>query len=178
MMRPLREEIPIYIAAMGPKNVALAAEIADGWLPIYLSPDRLDEVFGPSLAGRSDGFDIAASVGVAVSDDLQAARDFLKPLIALYVGGMGARGKNFYNTLVRRYGYEAEAERIQDLYLEGKQMEAIAAVPDALVDEVSLVGPPERIRERLEAWRACGVTTLVVQTRDLATLRVMAELVL
>jgi F420-dependent oxidoreductase-like protein len=178
MMRPLRQEIPIYIAAMGPKNVALATEIADGWLPIYLSPDRLDEVFGPSLAGRSDGFDIAASVPVAVSDDLQAARDFLKPLIALYVGGMGARGKNFYNTLVRRYGYEAEAERIQDLYLEGKQLEAIAAVPDALVDEVSLVGPPERIRERLEAWRACGVTTLVVQTHDLATLRVMAELVL
>ena len=91
---------------------------------------------------------------------------------------MGARGKNFYNTLVRRYGYEAEAERIQDLYLEGKQMEAIAAVPDALVDEVSLVGPPERIRERLEAWRACGVTTLVVQTHDVETLRVMAELVL
>jgi F420-dependent oxidoreductase-like protein len=178
MMRPLRAEIPIYIAAMGPKNVALAAEIADGWLPIYLSPDRLDEVYGSSLAGRAGGFDIAASVGVAVSDDLQAARDFLKPLIALYVGGMGARGKNFYNTLVRRYGYEAEAERIQDLYLEGKQMEAIAAVPDALVDEVSLVGPPERIRDRLEAWRACGVTTLVVQARDVETLRVMAELVL
>ena len=178
MMRPLRAEIPIYIAAMGPKNVALAAELADGWLPIYLSPDRLDEVYGPSLAGRRDGFDIAASVGVAVSDDVQAARDFLKPLIALYVGGMGARGQNFYNTLIRRYGYEAEAERIQDLYLEGKQMEAIAAVPDALVDEVALVGPPERIRERLEAWRACGVTTLVVQARDVETLRVMAELVL
>jgi len=179
MMRPLRDEIPIYLAAIGPKNVALAAEIADGWLPVWLSPDRFREVFGPSLAAAKDGFDVAAfAVPVALSDDLQAARDFVKPQLALYVGGMGARGRNFYNALVARYGYEAEAKRIQDLYLDGKKLEAIAAVPDALVDEVALVGSRERVADRLDAWRESGVTTLLVEARDRATLRTMAELVL
>jgi F420-dependent oxidoreductase-like protein len=179
MMRPLRDEIPIYLAAIGPKNVALAAEIADGWLPVWLSPERLGDVFGEALAAAKPGFDIAAfSVPVALTDDVQAGRDFVKPQLALYVGGMGARGQNFYNTLVGRYGYEAEAATIQDLYLEGKKLEAIAAVPDALVDEVALVGPRERIAERLEAWRESGVTTLLVQTHDRATLRAMAELIL
>jgi alkanesulfonate monooxygenase SsuD/methylene tetrahydromethanopterin reductase-like flavin-dependent oxidoreductase (luciferase family) len=159
--------------------VALAAEIADGWLPVWISPDHLQEVFGDALAAARPGFDIAAfSVPVALTDDVQAGRDFVKPQLALYVGGMGAKAQNFYNTLVCRYGYEAEAAKIQELYLGGKKMEAIAAVPDALVDEVALVGPRERIGDRLEAWRESGVTTLLVQTHDRATLRMMAELVL
>jgi F420-dependent oxidoreductase-like protein len=178
MMHPLRGEIPVYLAAMGPKNVALAAEIADGWLPVFLAPERFDAAFGPSLAGAREGFQIAATVSVLVADDVQAARDSVKPQLALYVGGMGARGRNFYNTLVARYGYENEAKVIQELYLDGKKREAIAAVPDALVDEVALVGPHERIADRLEAWGESGVTTLLIQTTDLATLRVMAELVL
>jgi F420-dependent oxidoreductase-like protein len=179
MMHPLRGEIPVYLAAIGPRNVALAAEIADGWLPVWISPERLRGVFGESLAAAKEGFDVAAfAVPVALTDDVQAARDFVKPHLALYVGGMGARGRNFYNDLVARYGYEAEASEIQELYLGGKKMEAIAAVPDALVDEVALVGPRERIADRLEAWRESGVTTLLVQTHDRATLRTMAELVL
>jgi F420-dependent oxidoreductase-like protein len=179
MLRPLRDEIPIYLAAIGPRNVALAAEIADGWLPVWLSPTKLRDVFGDALAAAKPGFDIAAfGVPVAISDDLQAARDFVKPLLALYVGGMGAKGQNYYNTLAVRYGYEQEAQEIQELYLGGKKMEAIAAVPDALVDEVALVGPPERIAERLEAWNESGVTTLLIQAHDAATLRTMAELLL
>jgi len=179
MLRPLRTEIPIYLAAIGPRNVALAAEIADGWLPVWVSPDHLQEVFGDALETAKPGFDVAAfAVPVALTDDVQAGRDFVKPHLALYVGGMGAKGQNFYTALVGRYGYEAEAAEIQELYLSGKKMEAIAAVPDALVDEVALVGPRERIADRLDAWRESGVTTLLVQTHDRATLRTMAELVL
>ena len=178
MARPLRADIPIYLAAIGPKNVALAAEIADGWLPIFFSPDRFDDAFRPQLAGAPEGFEIVPSAQVLVSDDVQAARDALKPLLALYIGGMGARGQNFYNALAVRYGYEAEARSVQDLYLEGKQRDAAAAVPDALVDEVALVGPRERIAERLDAWRECGVTTLLVSTPQPEALEVMAELVL
>ena len=179
MLRPLRDTIPIYLAAIGPKNVALAAEIADGWLPVWASPDRFREVFGPALAGAREGFDVAAfAVPVVLDDDLQAARDSVKPHLALYVGGMGSRGQNFYNALVSRYGYEAEAREIQELYLEGKKLEASAAVPDALVDEVALVGTRERIADRLEAWRESGVTTMLVQTSDPAALRTVAELVL
>jgi F420-dependent oxidoreductase-like protein len=175
MARPVRAEIPIYLAAIGPKNVALAAEIAEGWLPIWVSPERLSEVYGESLAGARDGFDVAAfGVQAQVIDDVQAGRDALKPLLALYVGGMGT----YYNRLAGRYGYESEAATIRELYLSGKQRDAAAAVPDALVDEVCLIGPRERIAERLEAWRESGVTTLLVQTRDHATLRTMAELVL
>jgi F420-dependent oxidoreductase-like protein len=175
MARPLRAEIPIYLAAIGPKNVALAAEIAEGWLPIWISPERLQEVFGESLAGAREGFDVAAfGVQAALVDDVQAGRDALKPLLALYVGGMGT----YYNRLVGRYGYEAEAAAIRELYLGGKHRDAAAAVPDELVDEVCLVGPRERIAERLDAWRESGVTTLLVQTRDHATLRAMAELIL
>ena len=124
------------------------------------------------------GFEIAATVSCFVGDDVQALRDALKAYLALYVGGMGAKGQNFYTALVSRYGYEAEAAKIQELYLEGKKLEAIAAVPDALVDEVALVGPRERIADRLDAWRESGVTTLLIQTHDRATLRAMAELVL
>jgi F420-dependent oxidoreductase-like protein len=178
MMRPLRPDIPIYLAAIGPKNVALAAEIADGWLPIFVDPERFDAAFGPSIAGAREGFEIAATVSVLVGDDVDALRDALKPYIALYVGGMGAKGKNFYNALVRRYGWEAEAERIQELYLGGQQRDAIAAVPNELVDALALVGPKERIRDRLAAWRETPVTTLVVGSPQPEALDVLAELLL
>jgi F420-dependent oxidoreductase-like protein len=178
MLRPLRAEIPIYLAALGPKNVALAAEIADGWLPIFVDPERFGDAFGASLAAAPPDFEIAATASVLVGDDVEALRDALRPHVALYVGGMGAKGRNFYNALVRRYGWEDEAEGIQELYLAGKQREAIAAVPDALVDAVSLVGPKERIAERLEAWRATPVTTLVLGTPQPEALQTLAELVL
>jgi F420-dependent oxidoreductase-like protein len=178
MLRPLRAEIPIYLAALGPKNVALAAEIADGWLPIFVAPERFDDAFGPSLAAAPPGFEIAATASAFVGDDVPALRDALRPYVALYVGGMGAKGRNFYNSLVRRYGWEEDAERIQDLYLAGKQREAIAAVPDELVDAVSLLGPKERIAERLEAWRETPVTTLVLGTTQPEALQTLAELVL
>jgi F420-dependent oxidoreductase-like protein len=175
LMRPLRADIPIYLAALSRKNVQLAFALADGWLPIFFSPERARAAFGFE---PRPGFDVAPTVNVVVSDDLEAARDALRPLLALYIGGMGARAANFYNALVRRYGYEAEAERIQELYLSGRQRDAIAAVPDELVDEVALVGPRERIADRLAAWRQSGATTLLVATRDPVALRTMAELVL
>jgi F420-dependent oxidoreductase-like protein len=178
MLRPLRAEIPIYLAALGPKNVALAAEIADGWLPIFVAPERFDDAFGPSLAAAPPGFEIAATASVLVGDDVPALLDALRPYVALYVGGMGAKGRNFYNSLVRRYGWEEEAERIQELYLGGKQREAIAEVPDELVDAVSLVGPKERIAERLDAWRETPITTLVLGTMQPEALQTLAELVL
>jgi F420-dependent oxidoreductase-like protein len=175
MARPLRADVPIYLAAIGPRNVALAVEIADGWLPIWVSPDRLRDVWGDALAAAPPAFDIAAfGVPVALDDDIQAARNSVKPALALYVGGMG----EFYNQLVARYGYEAEAGTIRELYRGGKKLEAIAAVPDALVDEVALVGPSERIADRLEAWRESGITSLLIQTRDPGALRVLAELLL
>ncbi|MFQ5897532.1 MAG: LLM class F420-dependent oxidoreductase [Candidatus Methylomirabilia bacterium] len=181
-----RADIPIYLAAIGPRNVALAAEIADGWLPVYFSPDRtatfrewLDAGFGRAGAGKSLAtFDIAPTVAVVLGNDIGACRNVIKPRLALYVGGMGARGKNFYNDLACRYGYEEAAGRIQELYLAGRREEASAAVPDALVDEIALCGPRERIRERLEAWRAAGVTTLICGTGQVEAVRMMAELVL
>jgi F420-dependent oxidoreductase-like protein len=176
MLRPLRADIPIYLAAIGPKNVALAAEIADGWLPIFVDPERFADAFGASLAGARPGFEIAASAQVLVGDDVQALRDSLKPHLALYVGGMGAKGKNFYNALARRYGWEDAAEKIQELYLAGHPREATAAVPDELVDAVALVGPKERIAERLAAWRETPVTTLIAGTSQPEALQVLAEL--
>src|SRR5438067_610010 len=174
--RPLRADLPIYLAALGPKNVELAAEIADGWLPLYLSPERFDDVFRPHLARAGNDFEIVAGVEIVVGDDVQACRDVVKQSLALYVGGMGAPRANFYNALACRYGYEREAAEVQELYLGGKKREAVAAVPDALVDEVALVGPRDRIAARLDAWRECGVTTLLCQTRDIETMRLMAEL--
>src|SRR6266567_854297 len=182
-----RADLPIYLAAIGPRNVELAAEIADGWLPIFFSPYRLEETYGAALdagfakAGGSKSradFDIAPSVTVLVGDDVDALRGFVKPVTALYVGGMGARGRNFYNDLARRFGYEAAAKEVQDLYLDGKKQEAAAAVPDELIDEIALVGPKERIADRLGAWRDAGVTTMVVLGQQPDALRVMAELVL
>jgi F420-dependent oxidoreductase-like protein len=173
MARPLRGDIPIYIAAVGPKAVAQALEIADGWLPIFWSPEKAPSVF--PLEGVRDGFDIAPAVPTVVTDDVESGRNALKEYYSFYIGGMGARGKNFYNDLFARYGYEAEAREIQDLFLGGNQREAVAKVPDAFVDEVALVGSVERIRDRLGAWRESGVTTLLVSTRDATTLRGVAE---
>lgn len=175
MARPLRAEIPIYLASIGPKSVELAAEIADGWIPIFFDPQTAREVF-PRF--DREGFDVAPSVPAILIDDVQAGRDALKPYYALYIGGMGARGRNFYNTLFRRYGFEAEAEEIQELYLAGRHRDAAAAVPDAFVDRVALVGPKERIADRLPAFAEAGATTLLVSTRDLATLRAVAEVAL
>lgn len=178
IVHPLRSDVPIYLAAIGPKNVALAAEIADGWLPIFFSPERFAQVHGPALEGAKPGFDIAPLVPVVVADDVQACRDMLKPLLALYVGGMGARGQNFYTRLAQRYGYEEAAAEIQDLYLEGKKGEAAMAVPDALVDEIALVGDRARIADRLAAWHECGATTMILQARQPEALQLLAELVL
>jgi F420-dependent oxidoreductase-like protein len=184
IVHPPRADVPIYLAAIGPKNVALAAEIADGWLPIFFSPERFAETHRPMLdegfaqrGGRPDGWDLAAHVPVVVTDDVDAGRDFLKPLLALYVGGMGAKGQNFYTRLAERYGYADAAATIQDLYLSGKKNEAIAAVPDALVDEVALVGDRGRIADRVAAFRESGVTTLVLQARQPEALRLLADVV-
>lgn len=179
-------DIPIYLAAIGPKNVALAAEMADGWLPIFFSPTRYDDVYrehveaGFAAAGGDKGydqFDIAPNVFVVVNDNLDICYNMLRPFLALYIGGMGARGKNFYNDLARRYGYEEAAEKIQDLYLEGKKGEAMMAVPPALIDEVALVGPKARIKERLAAWRQAPVNTLNLSLFDMESLQTMVELV-
>ena len=186
IVHPRRADLPIYLAAIGPKNVELCAEIADGWLPIFFSPTRLRDTYGAALdAGfaKAGGktladFDVAPTVTVIVGDDVDALRGFVKPMAALYIGGMGARGRNFYNDLACRYGYEAAAKQIQDLYLEGNKREAIAAVPDELVDEISLIGPKERIADRLEAWKESGITTMIVGAQQPEALQVMAELVL
>jgi F420-dependent oxidoreductase-like protein len=185
---PVQDDMPIYLAAIGPKNTALAGEVADGWMPTLLSPEHLpllreslDE--GAARAGRTlDGFDIAPTVNVNITDDVAGARDAVRPFMALYVGGMGSREKNFYNTLVQRYGFEDAAKEVQDLYLEGKKEEAAAALPDALIDLVSLVGPADRVRERLRAYADAGVGTLGVSpmawTREerIRQLRLVAEL--
>jgi len=179
-----RADLPIYLAAIGPKNVSLAAEIADGWLPIFFAPAHYDAVFrDPVVAGRTKSggdrpFEVAPTVMAVLGDDAQACRDQVKPFVALYVGGMGAKGKNFYNDLARRYGYEEAAETIQDLYLAGKRHEAIQAVPDALVDAVALCGPKGRIKERLALWRESPATALNLWCFDVEAVRAMAELVL
>jgi len=165
---PVQEHLPIYLAAIGPRNVTLAGEIADGWLPIFFSPEHVTE-FRPLLeegaarAGRSlEVFDIAPTVNVLVDDDVEAARDVMRPLLALYVGGMGSREKNFYNDLMCRYGFEAAAQEVQDLYLEGKKEEAAAALPAEVIDTVTLCGPRDAVRDRLAVYRDAGVGTLGV----------------
>jgi F420-dependent oxidoreductase-like protein len=183
-VHPVRDDIPIFLGAEGPKNVALAAEICDGWLALF-SPrnsgfykDALAEGFARPGARRSwDDFEVAATVPVIIHDDVEQAADFLRPMYALYFGGMGARNANFHHDVAVRLGYEAEAKRIQDLYLEGKKDEAAAAVPTRLVDELALIGPEDKIRDDLEAWRESIVTTLVVGG-DAALLRRIADLVL
>jgi F420-dependent oxidoreductase-like protein len=166
---PVQERIPIYIASIGPKNTQLTGEIADGWLPIFFSPEHVDgsrELLeeGAARSDRTLGpeFDIAPAVNVAIDDDVDRARDQMRHFIALYVGGMGSRERNFYNSLVQRYGFEDAAGEIQDLYLEGKKDEAAAAVPAELIDTITLVGPRDKVRDRLEVYRDAGVGTLIV----------------
>jgi F420-dependent oxidoreductase-like protein len=165
---PVQERIPIYLAAIGPKNTALAGEIADGWLPTFFSPEHVGELRelledGAACAGRElNGFDIAPNVNAYVSDDRELARNLMRPMLALYVGGMGSREQNFYNRVVQRYGFEDAAKEIQDLYLDGKKDEAGAAIPDELIDMVSLCGPRDVVRDRIAAFRDAGVGTLTI----------------
>ncbi|HEY2734052.1 MAG TPA: LLM class flavin-dependent oxidoreductase, partial [Polyangiales bacterium] len=180
--------ISIYTASLQPKAVAMSAELTDGFFPIWLNPERTELFDGPIAEGLAkakksrDQFDTAPFVGLVMADDVQQARDTLKPMLALYIGGMGARGKNFYNDYATRLGFGDAAKKIQDLYLDGKKNEAVAAVPDALVDDVSLVGPAARIKDRLQAWLAAGkqgkVGTLIVGSSQVEALRVVAETVL
>ena len=170
---PIRAQIPIYVAALGPKNVEMTAELADGWLPIMFIPEKAKSVWGESLAkgGANRSADlgplqISAGGMLAVGDGLEKLRDAGRPMMALYVGGMGAKGKNFYNDLARRYGYEAEAERIQDLYLDGKRDEAAAAVPEEFLEKTSLVGPEGFVKERIAAMAEAGVTELSITPVD------------
>jgi F420-dependent oxidoreductase-like protein len=167
---PVRDRIPITIAALGPKNVELTAEIAEGWQPVFFQPDKADDVWGDSLragfAKRDPDLgplDIMVSAPLAIGDDVDDRLAWAKPQLALYIGGMGARGKNFYHNLATSYGYGDVANHLQDLYLDGKKAEAIEAVPDELVRNVSLVGPRGFIKERLAAYAEAGVTTLLLQ---------------
>ena len=169
--------MPIFLGAEGPKNVALAAEVCQGWLPLYYSPFR-NEVYADSLRDAPADFEIAQIVTLSVADDIESALAPVKAMLGFYVGGMGAKKRNFHKELMARMGFEAEAERIQDLFMEGKRAEAVATVPDEFADEISLVGPVERIRDRLQAWRESPVTTLLVTNRDPDAMRTAAELVL
>ncbi len=190
-IHPLREDIPIYLGAEGPKNIALCAELCDGWLAMLFSPAVYDELYRPSLEegwarrGEAGGsrftgaadFEVCATVPLIVTDDVEAAADALRPFYALYFGGMGAKGANFHANVPIRMGYEKEVAEIQDLYLEGRKDEAGARIPRALIEVLSLIGSREKIREDLARWRESVVTTLLV-SGDAATLRAAAELVL
>src|SRR3954452_21321150 len=183
-VHPFREDLPIFLAAEGPKNVALAAEVCDGWLALFYAPehdgfyrDALDEGFAREGARRSrEDFEIVASVPVVVTDDPGPAIDAVRPMYALYFGGMGARDRNFHADVARRMGYEAEVDTIQDLYLSGKKDEAAAAIPQKLIEQLTLIGPIEKIRDDLEAWKASQVTTLLTQGAHPAILEERASL--
>ncbi|MER6715279.1 MULTISPECIES: LLM class F420-dependent oxidoreductase [unclassified Streptomyces] len=184
-LHPLRREIPIHLAAEGPKNVALAAEIADGWLPFLFSPrsnayykERLEEGFARRLDARSpkEAFEVIVSAPIAIDDDLERAMDKVRPLIALYVGGMGAKNANFHADVVARMGYEGDVAKIQELYLSGHKREAIAAVPAALIQDLALVGSKAKIRDDLAAWDESLATTMLIRDEDPHVLRTMAEL--
>ena len=176
MTHPLRSEIPILLGAEGPKNVAQTAEIADGWFPLYYSPFR-PEVYADQIAHRKEGFEINPVVTFNVTDDVEQALWPVKASLGFYIGGMGAKGQNYHTKLMARMGYEEEAYRIQDLFFDGKRDEAIAAVPDEFADEISLVGPVGRIKERLEEWRKSPVTSLLISARTPEGLRQAADLV-
>ena len=188
MISPVQKRVPVYLAAIGPKNTELAGEIADGWIPVFFSPEHVSDVrrlleAGAERAGRSlDGFEMAPSVSTYVSDDREAARNLMRPVLALYIGGMGSRKQNFYNQLVQRYGFEDAARKVQDLYLDGNKEEAAAALPDALIDLVTLCGPKEHVRDRLAAFREAGVGTLMINPmaftapERIEQLRAVAEL--
>lgn len=184
-IHPLREDIPIYLGAEGPKNIALCAELCDGWLAMLFSPthqdlflDALDEGFARPGARRSrEDFEVAATVPLIIADDVEAAADTLRPFYALYFGGMGARGANFHANVPIRMGYEAMVGEVQDLYLAGHKQEAAAKIPTELIEQLSLIGPAAKIRHDLERWRESIVTTLLV-SGDRATIATAAELVL
>jgi len=184
-LHPLRERLPIYLGAEGPKNIALTAEIADGWLALFYSPHHDAELYRPCLeegfARRErphDDFEIHASIPFIVHDDVEQAADMIRPRFALYFGGMGARSMNFHREVPVRMGYEAEARRIQELYLEGRKDEAAAAVPTKLIEQLALIGPADKIRHDLEAWRESSVTSLLIEPGPPERLRQAAELVL
>ncbi|MER6540722.1 LLM class F420-dependent oxidoreductase [Streptomyces sp900105755] len=172
---PLRAGLPVLLGAEGPRNVAQTARIADGWLPLYWAPSR-PEVYGPAVAGLPEGFLVAPMAQVRVCDDVAAGLLPVKAMLGFYIGGMGHAARNFHADLMARMGYEEEARRIQELFLSGRREEAVLAVPDAFADEISLVGPRERIAERLELWRKGPVTDLLAVSPDPYTLRVLAEL--
>jgi alkanesulfonate monooxygenase SsuD/methylene tetrahydromethanopterin reductase-like flavin-dependent oxidoreductase (luciferase family) len=181
-----RADMKIYTAAISPRGLECAGEVADGVFPVWLNPERTDLIEGPVETGlatagggkaRGD-FDLAPFVTVILGDDVEMCRGPVKAMLALYIGGMGARGKNFYNDYAKRLGYEEAATKIQDLYLDGKRAEAMAAVPDTLVDETALVGPRERIADRIEAWKASSVDTMLLGAGQPEALQAVAELVL
>lgn len=183
-VHPLRSELPIYLAAEGPKNVALAAELCDGWLPLFFSPKDdafyrscLAEGFArPGAHGRADRFEIPATVTIVPGDDAEKCADLVRPFVALYAGGMGAKGVNFHFDVFARMGYEAEATRIQELYLAGNKADAIASVPLRMVEDVALVGPIDKIRGELERWKETCLTTMLVSGPP-AVLQTCAELI-
>jgi F420-dependent oxidoreductase-like protein len=174
---PLRREIPIFLGAEGPKNVTMTAEIADGWIPLYYSPFR-QEVYAEQLAGAKEDFEVVALANICITEDIEAALLPVKMMLGFYIGGMGAKGKNFHTELMARMGFEEEAFKIQDLFMEGRRDEAIAAVPDQFADEISLVGPPSRIKERLTVWEDSPVTTLTMYPSSPEQLRLAAETIL
>lgn len=173
--KPLRDHIPLFLAAEGPKNIAMAGELCDGWLPLYYTPFRPEVYADPLKTATKPGFEIVCPVTVNVHDDVQQALLPVKYMLAFYIGGMGAKDKNFHANLMRRMGYEEAADKIQDLFFAGKRDDAAAAVPDAFADEISLCGPKERIRERLTEWKKSAVTTILAGTGDVNALRVLAE---
>ena len=175
ILHPVREHIPVYLGAEGPKNVALGAEVCDGWIPMFLSPYRMMDMYRDAMRIRNKNFQIAAAVPVIIDDDVQRALNQIKQNVGFYVGGMGAKSFNVHKDHITRMGFGDAADRVQELFLGGRRDEAIAAVPNELCDEISLVGPKGRIRERLAAWRESPVTMLNVGTGNPETLRFMAE---
>jgi F420-dependent oxidoreductase-like protein len=191
-IHPVRDEIPVYLAAVGPKNLELTGEIAEGWLAVFFAPEHAASSLDPLRAGRRAagkgtdadplaGFDVVPTVPVVIDDDLARAADLLRGYAALYLGGMGTRRQNFYNALARRMGFDREAQQVQDLYLAGRHRDAAAAVPHDLIDRTSLIGPVERIRDRLHAYAEAGVTTLTITAgapaldQRIATMRAITE---
>ncbi len=174
---PLRPDVPIYLGAEGPKNVAMAAEICDGWLPLWYSPYN-EGVYADSLKEAKPGFDVVQTVGVYETDDIPKAMDAIRPMLGFYVGGMGSKKRNFHKELMARMGYPDQAQKIQDLFFEGKRAEAVAAVPDEFIDEINLIGPADRIRDRLQAWKDSAVTTVLLHAQDVDGLRRSADLVM
>jgi F420-dependent oxidoreductase-like protein len=184
-VHPFRTDLPIYLAAEGPKNVALAAEVADGWLPLFFSPksdkfyrDALKEGFSrPDARHTPDDFEVVSPVSIIITDDIERGANMIRPMLALYVGGMGAKGANFHYDVLARLGYDEECAHVQQLYLSGKKPEAIAAIPLEMVQDTALIGPPEKIRDELAMWKETCLTTMLVGGPP-SQLRQIAELVL